>query len=48
MHEHTHPWDSMQHWESEDAVIAVGAVTKGKFGDADCLLCNASDSPRSE
>jgi aminoglycoside 3-N-acetyltransferase len=41
MRGHTHPWDSMQPWESEHIMIAAGAVIKGKFGNADCLFCDA-------
>ncbi len=41
MRGYTHPFDSLKAFESEDAMIAIGAVTQGKFGNADCLLCDA-------
>ena len=41
MHTYCHPFDSLNAFESEDAMISIGAVTEGKYGDADCLLCDA-------
>lgn len=41
MHCHTPSCCSSKAFESEEAMIAAGAVTRGKFGNADCLLCDA-------